>query len=154
MVEIGDSFHLMKDSVADSVVSEPPMSLRLPQPYRLDEVGDSTDGDVAVVDVALKALKPRGRAVLHLPLAWTMRSGTGQRYRDHLLDAARVVALIGLPAGVYPNTDVASVLLVLDKIRGTDQTFVAQLGEDWATELGPSGSALAAFYEHLSRLSR
>jgi type I restriction-modification system DNA methylase subunit len=152
-LEVGNSFHLGKAAIADFVVSEPPMSLRLPQPYRLNDVGDSTEADLAAVDVALKALKPRGRAVLHLPLAWTARTGIGERYRDYLLDATRVVALIGLPTGVYPNANVASVLLVLDKVPRTGRTFVAQLGEDWATELGPGGGALTAFYQHASSFS-
>lgn len=147
-VESTDSFAAGVHGVADFIVSDPPAGLRLATPYRIEGVGDTSDGDVASVDLVLKALKPGGRAVIHLPLSWTMRSGTASRYRDHLLDTVRVVALIALPSGVYPNTAIPSVLLAVDKEPGTDETFVAQLGEDWATQLAEDGATLAAFREH------
>jgi type I restriction-modification system DNA methylase subunit len=147
-VESTDSFTAGVHGVADFIVTDPPAGLRLASPYRIEGVGDTSDGDVASVDLVLKALKPGGRAVIHLPLGWTMRSGTASRYRDHLLETVRVVALIGLPSGAYPNTGIPSVLLVVDKGSATGETFVAQLGEDWATQLATDGAALVAFHEH------
>jgi type I restriction-modification system DNA methylase subunit len=98
------------------------------------------------VDVALRALRSKGRAVLHLPLSWASRGGINQRYRDHLLDAANVVALIGLPPGSYVGAMVPSLLLVIDKTAGTRETFVAQLAEDWPNQLNEGGAALEDFY--------
>jgi N-6 DNA Methylase len=147
-IESADSFTAAVQGLADFVITEPPAGLKLAEPYRIESVGDTRDGDVASIDLAVRALKPGGRAVIHLPLGWTFRSGTVARYRDHLLDTAQVTALIGLPSGAYANTMLPSALLVVDRKPGTGETFVAQLGEDWAAQLGPGGSAFAAFEEH------
>lgn len=147
-IETANSFVAPVHDLADFVVTEPPAGLRLSTPYRIEGVGDTADGDVASIDLVMRALKPGGRAVIHLPLSWTTKSATTSRYRDHLLDTAQVVALIGLPTGAYANTAIPSVLLVADKTSGSHETFVAQLGEDWATQLGPDGAALAAYDKH------
>lgn len=150
-IESADSFTATVQGIADFVVTEPPAGLRLAEPYRIETFGDTRDADIASIDLAVKALKPGGRAVIHLPLSWTFKSGTTARYRDHLLDSTQVTALIGLPAGAYANTMLPSALLVVDRKPGIGETFVAQLGEDWAAQLGPGGSALAAFEEHADR---
>jgi len=145
-IQLRDSFRQRLDAVADYVISEPPAGLRLMEPYRIDGLSDTRDGDLAAIDVAVRALRPAGRAVLHLTLGWTARSGLVERYRARLLDTAEVVALIGLPQGVYAATAVPSVLLVIDRKAPTGKTFVAQLGEDWADQLGAGGAALREFY--------
>lgn len=150
-IESADSFTAAIQGIADFVVTDPPAGLRLAEPYRIESVGDTRDGDIASIDVAVRALKPGGRAVIHLPLGWTFRSGTVARYRDHLLDTAQVTALIGLPSGTFANTMLPSTLLVVDRKPGIGETFVAQLGEDWSAQLGQGGPALAAFGEHADR---
>lgn len=146
-LEAKDSFEDPVDGIADFVVSEPPAGLRLPVRYSLAGAGDTNLGDVAAVDVALRALRPGGRAVLHLPAAWTFHAGAAQRQRDRLLEAANVVALIGLPPGTYAGTQIPSILLVVDNVPGTTETFVSQLGQDWSAQLSPGGAALVEFYE-------
>jgi SAM-dependent methyltransferase len=151
---LADSLRTGPVGCADYVVSEPPGGLRLTDPYHIEDVGSVRDGDVACIEVALRALRPGGRAVLHLPLGWTFRSGATERYRAHLLEAAKVVAIIGLPPGAYPASiaSVASVLFVVDALPGTGETFVANLDEDWPAQLSPEGAALSFFYELAGRV--
>ncbi len=146
-VGVRDSLRTQREE-ADFVVAEPPIGLRLDEPYDLDEVGETRDGDLAVLDACLRFLRPAGRAVIHVSTGWTFRGGVAERFRDRLLDTCRVTALIGLPAGAFTGTSIPSVLAVFDKATPTD-TFVAQLGEDWAQQLAPGGAALADYLAHV-----
>lgn len=111
-VNVRNSFIEPVRAIADYVISEPPAELRLDQPYRVDRFVDVRDADLAVIDVALRALRPGGRAVLHLPLPRTSRGGQFERFRAYLLDNADVEALIGLPVGTYAATAIPSILLL------------------------------------------
>jgi len=150
-IEVRDSLQVQREE-ADFVVAEPPIGLRFRKPYYLDGVGETRDGDLAVLDACLRFLRPAGRAVIHVSNGWTFRGGTAQRFRDRLLDTCRVTALIGLPAGTFTGTSIPSVLVVLDKAAPTD-TFIAQLGEDWAQQLSPGGAALADYLTHVGSAS-
>jgi hypothetical protein len=153
-LDVRDSFAAPPLEVADFVITEPPAGLHLSNRYRASGVGDVVDGDVAAIDIALRALRPGGRAILHLGAGWTFRGGSTERYRDRLLDIARIIALIGLPPGTFIATNIPSVLLVLDASPGGGETFVAQLGDDWRSQLSPGGAALTDFYERTAGLSR
>lgn len=59
-----------------------------------------------------------------------------------------MVALIGLPGGAVPGTGVRSVLVVIERAE-PGETFVAQLGEDWESQLAPGGAALSAALAHI-----
>ncbi len=147
-IEVRDSLQTQREE-ADFVVAEPPIGLRLNEPYYLAEVGDTRDGDLAVLDASLRFLHPGGRAVIHLSSGWTHRGGVAERFRDRLLDTCRVTALIGLPPSSLSGTSIPSMLVVLDK-AGPTETFVSQLGEDWPQQLSPGGSALSDYLAHVS----
>lgn len=133
---------------ADRVLAQPPLGLRRAEPYILGN-GDATpDGDLASLDVCLRALQPGGRAVLHLGRGWTVRSGTAMRYRRFLAETMRVTAIIGLPPGAMPGTQVASVIAIFEK-SSPGQTFVAQLEQDWQQQLSSEGEVLRALLAHL-----
>jgi SAM-dependent methyltransferase len=145
-IEVRDSLQAPGDE-ADFVVAEPPIGLNLSEHFALAELGKTRDGDLAVIDACLRALRPAGRAVIHMSIGWTFRGGIAERFRDHLLDACRVTALIGLPAGTFTDTSVPSILVVLDKAAPTD-TFVCQLSADWPVQLSSGGAALADYLSH------
>lgn len=146
---VTDSFREQNDEPVDAVLTQPPMGLRLPEPVQLSNGASTRDGDLAAIDVALRRLKPGGRAVLHLSRAWTFRSGEAARYRAYLGSHWRVAALIGLPPGAYAGTGVPSTILVVDRAEPTE-TFVANLEANWADELAPGGAVLSACLEHLA----
>ncbi|MFM9378797.1 class I SAM-dependent DNA methyltransferase [Gordonia sp. VNK21] len=142
----GDAFEV-ELPLADLVLAAPPLGMRLREPRVLLDGSTTTDMTVAAVDLALQQLRPGGRAVLHVAAGFTFQRAAEQ-YRQYLAEQLRVAALIGLPGGAVPGTGVRSVLLVIER-REPGETFVAQLGEDWETQLASGGAALTAALAHI-----
>ncbi|WP_441958714.1 N-6 DNA methylase [Mycolicibacterium houstonense] len=132
---------------AQVVVTAPPLGVRLQKPHQMSDGSMTIDGEAAAVDVSLRTLQSGGRAVFHLGAGFTFKAAL-ERYRQYLASEFRVAALIGLPSGAVPGTGISSVLLVVDR-ADPGQTFVAQLGEDWETQLSREGAALEAARAHL-----
>ena len=149
-LRIGDS---LEDELpdADFVITQPPLRLSPPGPYRLSDGSNTRDGDLVVLDRCLRVLRPGGRAVVHTLRGWTWREDVAARYRSWLADHVHVMALIALPTGLLPASAADSLIVVLQR-TAPGETFVAQLNTDWSTQLGEDGPALAAYYEHLARL--
>lgn len=136
---------------ADVIVTSPPMGLRLGTPYELLNGTSTRQADVAAVDLCLRALKPGGRAVFQLAPGITFQTPVGA-YREYLANEYRVAALIGCPSGSAYGTRIQTVLMVVDKLAASD-SFVAQLGEDWKTQLAPTGPAMLAALAHVDGTS-
>ncbi|MBM7276135.1 N-6 DNA methylase [Gordonia rubripertincta] len=147
-IERCDSFsHPIRES--DLILSAPPVAVRLPQPRTLANGEATNDVTTAAVDLCVQALRPGGRAVLHLPASFTYTTSC-ESYRQFLASNYRVAAVIGLPSGAMISTSIRSILLVIDNADPGD-TFVAQLGEDWIAQLGSEGAALRAAVSHVDR---
>ncbi|MFK0005083.1 N-6 DNA methylase [Paenarthrobacter sp. NPDC090522] len=125
---------------ADVIVTAPPMGLSLSHPYELANGDRTKQVDVAAIDASLRALKPGGRAVFQLAPGITFQKATAS-YRKYLANEYRVAALIGCPSGSVFASSIQSVLLVVDKMPA-GETFVAQLAEDWETQLAPDGPVM------------
>jgi SAM-dependent methyltransferase len=134
------------------VVSAPPLGLRTQEPYQLLDGARTQDGEYAAVDRILRALADGGRAVLHLGAGFTFRAN-GERFRRYVADHFRVAAVIGCPHGAVPGSGIRSVLLVIDNAEPRE-TFIAQLGADWETQLAPGGAALDAALDHIDGAPR
>lgn len=132
---------------AHVVVTAPPLGVRLQKPHQMSDGSMTSDGEAAAVDVSLRTLESGGRAVFHLSAGFTFKTAL-ERYRQYLASEFRVAALIGLPSGAIPGTGINSVLLVVDHAE-PGQTFVAQVGEDWETQLSRGGAAIEAARAHL-----
>jgi SAM-dependent methyltransferase len=145
-IEQGDAFQADLP-MADLVLAAPPLGVRIPETHVLLDGSTTTDIAVAAVDLALRHLRPGGRAVIHVGAGFTFQQAA-ERYRGYLAFHHRVAALIGLPGGAIPATGVRSVLIVIDRAE-PGETFVAQLGEDWETQLAPGGAALTAAMAHI-----
>lgn len=142
----GDAFEFGLPT-ADVVLAAPPLGMPMREPHVLLDGSTTTDMTVAAVDLALKHLREGGRAVLHVGAGFTFQHAT-ERYRRYLAAEHRVAALIGLPGGAMLGTGVRSVLIVIERGR-PGETFVAQLGEDWETQIAPGGAALNAAMAHI-----
>jgi SAM-dependent methyltransferase len=129
------------------VVSAPPFGLRVQEHHELLDGLITRDGDLVVLDRIVRLLGSGGRAVLHLPVGITFRA-TGEQYRRFLASQFRIAAILGLPSGAVAGTGIRSVLMVIEDAPSTD-TFVAQLGEDWESQLAPGGAALEATLAHI-----
>ncbi|MBM7510286.1 hypothetical protein JOE61_004100 [Nocardioides salarius] len=129
------------------VVSAPPFGLRILEHHELLDGSTTRDGDLVILDRIVRLLGSGGRAVLHLPVGVTFRS-TGEQYRRFLASRFRIAAILGLPYGAVAGTGIRTVLMVIEDAPSTD-TFVAQLGEDWESQLAPGGAALEAALAHI-----
>jgi SAM-dependent methyltransferase len=134
------------------VVCAPPLGLRTQQSHELLDGTVTVDGDFIAVDRILRVLADGGRAVLHLGAGFTFRAN-GERFRRYVAETFHVAAVIGCPPGAVPGTAIRSVLLVIDDAE-PGETFVAQLGEDWETQLAPDGAALEAALEQINGAQR
>lgn len=134
---------------ADVVLAAPPLGMRVHEVRALLDGSTTSDMTLAAVDLALRHLRPGGRAVLHVGAGFTFQR-TAEHYRKYLTANHRVAALIGLPGGAMLGTGTHSVLMVLERAKPSE-TFVAQLGEDWETQLAPGGAALTAALAHIDR---
>ncbi|MEU1964373.1 N-6 DNA methylase [Micromonospora sediminicola] len=130
---------------ADIIVTAPPFGPHMQQPWTLLTGVPTRDFEVAAIDLCMRKLRRGGRAVFLLPNNITFKQ-TLESYRRYLASEYRVGALIGLPAGALDT--IRAVLLVIDRAE-PGETFVAQLGEDWATQLSETGAAMNAALEHL-----
>lgn len=144
--ETGDAFSDPLPA-ADVIVTAPPLGLRLGAPYELQNGTSTRLADVAAVDVSLRALKAGGRAVFQLPPGMTFLAAA-EGYREYLANEYRVAALIACPSGSAYGTPIQTVLMVVDKLPA-GETFVAQLSEDWRTQLSPGGPAMVAALSHI-----
>ncbi|MGW9027306.1 N-6 DNA methylase [Streptomyces sp. NPDC055722] len=139
-IEEADAFRT-EFVTADVIITAPPVRGRSGDHQMLLDGSTTTDSDLAAVDRSLRALADGGRAVFHLA-SWFTSSDRYAPYRAYLANEFRIAALIGLPGGAMSGT-ARSVLMVIDKVEPTE-TFVAQLGGDWETQLEPEGAALSA----------
>jgi SAM-dependent methyltransferase len=150
-VEAADSFHSELPH-ADAIVTAPPFGGRLQERWQLASGGSTLELEVAAVDLCLRQLRPGGRAVFQLPSGFTFWHSS-ESFRRYLASEFRVAALIGLPPGSTPGTNIRTVLLVVDRSVPGD-TFVAQLGEDWQTQLSDGGAAMQVALEHIDGQER
>ena len=165
-IEIGDSFEAFRHEhlsgpldderppgpsvalpLSTVVVSAPPLGGQLPRLHQLLDGTQSSDTELVAVDVVLQLLARGGRAVLQLSNSFTFNT-RAERYRRYLAENFRVAALIGLPGGAVPGTRLRSVLMVIEN-AAPGPTFVAQLSEDWESQLAPEGAALSAALRHI-----
>jgi hypothetical protein len=152
-VEIAQSDAFTADlPPARCVVSSPPSGVRLPASHELLDGTMTHDGDYVAVDRILRVLADGGRGVLHVSAGFTFKAN-GERFRRYVADHFRVAAVIGCPSGTVSGTSIRSALLVIDNAE-PGETFVAQLGEDWETQLTPGGAALDAALEHVDGAKR
>lgn len=132
---------------ADVIVTAPQLGARLSKPYVMENGLSTRQVDLAAVDASLRALKSGGRAVFQLSAGFTFQNQAA-KYRDFLSSQYRVAALIGCPAGSIPGSRIKSVLMVIDKTEAGD-TFVAQLADDWRSQLVSNGPMMAAALAHI-----
>lgn len=61
------------------------------------------------------ALKPKGRAVVILPMSMMTREGPAGKIRQRLIEDGYIDSVIELPSGTYPFTAVKTSILVIEK---------------------------------------
>jgi len=152
-IETGDAFRTTLPT-ANVILTAPPIGMRLQEPHELLNGQQTTDTDLAGVDLALRHLDKDGRAIFLLPRSFVYRS-VGDKYREYLANNFRVAVLIGTPRNTIPGTSLAGVILVIDGGDGPTETFVGQAADDdWEVQLGVEGPLTKAAIDHLHSISQ
>ncbi|WP_133120780.1 HsdM family class I SAM-dependent methyltransferase [Mycolicibacterium goodii] len=146
LIETGDSLSAVLPE-ADVVITAPPFGGRLSEPLEMMDGSRTRELELAAIDRCLEQLRPGGRAGFLLSASVTFKR-SAEGYRRYLANNFRIAALIGLPSGAYFQAGIRTVLLVIDR-AAPGETFVAQLGDDWRTQLASGGGVLHAVLQHL-----
>lgn len=141
------SGHLPALGPADLVLATPPWGTQVLDSHRLASGEHTSDGDLAALDGALRALAPGGRCVIAMPRGFLVKGGTAERFREYISERYWVVAIMTLPSGVWPHTRVDTALLVIDRSAPKD-TLLAELDADWQSQLSPGGAFLDTYLGH------
>lgn len=120
---------------SDLIITAPPLALHLSEPY-LGSAFVTREGDIAIFDKALQSLKPGGRLVICTTRGWTFKGNDSAKLRKMFTQRndVQVSAIIGLPGGVLPYTQIPLCLVMIEK-SSKRETLVADLGADWQEQL-------------------
>src|SRR5699024_2311633 len=147
LLKLEDGLNCKFENEFDLVVTVPPWGSKANESLRLLSGSMSSDIELLAIDLGLKALKPNGRMVIMLPIAFTHLKKS-ESYRAYLARNHRVAALISLPERSFCGVAVGLVILVVDK-DSHGETFVAKLGDDWQEHLRPGSAFLREALEHI-----
>lgn len=107
----------------DAVVANPPYSAKwdshdnqLKDPrFRDYGVAPTTKADYAFLLHSLYHLKPDGVMAIVLPHGVLFRGNEEEKIRTKLLERGQIDAVIGLPAGIFTNTGIPTIVMILRK---------------------------------------
>lgn len=107
----------------DAVVANPPYSAKwdshegqLKDPrFRDYGVAPATKADYAFLLHSLYHLKPDGIMAIVLPHGVLFRGNEEEKIRTKLLKRGQIDAVIGLPAGIFTNTGIPTIIMILRK---------------------------------------
>lgn len=121
LVDGADNAHLF-----DAVMANPPYSLKWNIEDREDDprfkygVAPKNYADYAFLLHSLYHLKPSGRMAIVLPHGVLFRGRAEATIRKALIENNHLSAVIGLPANIFTNTSIPTVILILEKSRSTN----------------------------------
>lgn len=151
--EVMDSLHAAHPhGNYDYVVAAPPWGLRVEAADTAVPLTSAARrrSELLAVACVYEMLAPGGRAVLHLP-ATILSNQVAADLRAFLTEQCSVLAIVSLPNRAFGVATVDSVLLVFDKTPAPPghETFVANLAEDWESQLAADGDTMRAYEQYL-----
>lgn len=115
----------------DAVMANPPYSLKWDNENREDDprfkagVAPKTKADFAFLQHGLYHLKQDGRMAIVLPHGVLFRGAAEGKIRKELLENNNISAVIGLPAKIFTNTGIPTIVMILEKNRAnSDVLFI------------------------------
>ncbi|EKO3781597.1 type I restriction-modification system subunit M [Vibrio metschnikovii] len=115
----------------DAVVSNPPYSQKWDPEFKNKDpryapfgLAPKTKADYAFLLHDLYHLKPDGIMTIVLPHGVLFRGGDEGKIRENLIEKNHIDAVIGLPANIFFGTGIPTVILVLKRIRTSDDVLI------------------------------
>ena len=126
----------------DVVVANPPYSQKwegdessLKDPrFRDYGVAPSTKADYAFLLHSLYHLRPDGVMAIVLPHGVLFRGNEEEKIRTKLLERGQIDAIIGLPAGIFTNTGIPTIIMVLNKTKKQDNVLFIDASKGFKKE--------------------
>lgn len=129
-----------EDIKAETVIMNPPYSLAwehkanyLSQDRfrQFDKLAPNSKADYAFLLTGLDQLSNNGKMAIILPHGVLFRSGAEGTIRQKLIELNYIDAIIGLPAKVFYNTDIPTVILVLKKNKVNKDILFMDASEEF-----------------------
>lgn len=107
----------------DVAISSPSFGVKLTQEemilietdrYNRCKYGVSNSDWLTAIHV-LSTMKPTGKGAILLPLGALLRSGADERVRKSIINEDLIEAVVKLPAGILPNTNIATAWVIFNK---------------------------------------
>ncbi|WP_339373782.1 type I restriction-modification system subunit M [Vibrio salilacus] len=115
----------------DAVVSNPPYSQKWDPEFKNKDpryapfgLAPKTKADYAFLLHDLYHLKPDGIMTIVLPHGVLFRGGDEGKIRENLIEKNHIDAIIGLPSNIFFGTGIPTVILVLKRIRTSDDVLI------------------------------
>jgi hypothetical protein len=122
LIEEGDSVRGEPLPVADRVVAAPPLSHRLDltsaerKDFRWHYADPGSEGgDLVWAQLVLSAMNETGIGAMLTSQGILFKSGRSEAFRQRLIGRGHLEAVITLPAGLLPGTNIPSAILVFNK---------------------------------------
>lgn len=121
----------------DAVMANPPYSLKWDNQDREDDprfkfgVAPKSKADYAFLLHGLFHLKADGKMAIVLPHGVLFRGAAEGKIRKQLLDNHDISAIIGLPANIFTNTSIPTIIMVLEKNRKNGDVLFIDASKDF-----------------------
>ena len=122
LIEEGDSVRGEPLPIADRVVAAPPLSHRLTltsaerKDFRWDYADPGSEGgDLVWAQLVLSAMNETGIGTMLTSQGILFKSGRSEAFRQRLIGRGHLEAVITLPAGLLPGTNIPCTILVFNK---------------------------------------
>jgi hypothetical protein len=122
LIEEGDSVRGAPLPSADRVVAAPPLSQRLNltsaerKDFRWDYADPGSEGgDLVWAQLVLSAMNETGIGAMLTSQGILFKSGRSEAFRQRLIGRSHLEAVITLPAGLLPGTNIPCTILVFNK---------------------------------------
>ncbi|KRM22460.1 type I restriction-modification system subunit M [Latilactobacillus graminis] len=121
----------------DAVMANPPYSQNWDNTNREDDprfrmgVAPKSKADFAFLLHSLYHLKQDGRMAIVLPHGVLFRGAAEGKIREQLLNNHNISAVIGLPAKIFTNTSIPTIIIILEKNRVADDVLFIDASNDF-----------------------
>ena len=145
LIEEGDSVRGEPLPIADRVVAAPPLSHRLNlasterKDFRWDYADPGSEGgDLVWAQLVLSAMNETGIGAMLTSQGILFKSGRSEAFRQRLIGRGHLEAVITLPAGLLPGTNIPCTILVFNKSQKphTDNAGVLMVDTSISKSLG------------------
>jgi type I restriction enzyme M protein len=104
------------DDKYDLIISNPPFGFKLNHTYK-NLYPSITTIEQFVIEKSISSLKHSGKLITIVPHGFLFRGGSEKKTREFLVKSDLIESIISIPGGLYSNTSIPVVVLVINKSK-------------------------------------